>query len=132
MYVPAEGVYGEVLRLNLGRRSVYDLAMAERVIPMSPLTMFGYLQTVLFGLRCLQIETNAQEILDFCGRLQQEMARFAEEYEILGKHLGNARARHEDGARRLNGLRYRLDRVADLPAGDLEGDGAALEVVDRI
>lgn len=122
MYVPAEGVYGEVLRLSSKKRSVFELAIAERVVPMSPLTLYGYLQTILYGLKCLRIEEHAQEILGFCGQLQQDMARFAEDFEVMGRHIGNARSKYDESVRKLDRLRYRLDRVANLTEGDPAGD----------
>ena len=128
MYVPAEGVYAEVLRLAHRRRPLFEAAVESRVVPMSPLTMYGYLQTILFGLKCLSIEESAEKILDFCGRLVQDVERFATEYETLGRHLGNARSKYEEGARRLDRFRDRLDRVVDL-AGDDDEPRPALEVV---
>jgi DNA recombination protein RmuC len=118
MYVPAEGVYGEVLRLKHHGKSLYETAMEHRVVPMSPLTMYGYLQTILFGLKCFQIEKNAEAILDFCGRLQQDVGSFADEYETLGRHLCNATSRYEAGARRLDRFKDGLERVADLADAD--------------
>jgi DNA recombination protein RmuC len=114
MYVPAEGVYAELLRLAHRKRPLFELAMDARVVPMSPLTLYGYLQTVLFGLKCLRIEESAQEILDYCGRLQVDFDRFGEEYETLGRHLGNARAKYDEGRHRLARFRDKLDRVVDL------------------
>ena len=128
MYVPAEGVYGEILRLSHRQRPLFECAIESRVIPMSPLTMYAYLQTVLFGLKCLQIEASAEAILDFCGRLQQDMERFAAEYDTLGKHLGNARTKYEEGTRRLDRFRDRLERVVDL-ADDHDEPRPSLEVV---
>ncbi len=128
MYVPAEGVYGEVLRLSHRRRALFEVAIEARVVPMSPLTMYGYLQTILFGLKCLQIEKNAEAILGFCGRLQHDVERFATEYDTLGRHLSNARTKYEEGTRRLDRFRDRLDRATDLADDPLE-DPPALEVV---
>ena len=128
MYVPAEGVYAEVLRLSHARRPLFESAMDARVVPMSPLTMYGYLQTILFGLKCLRISKSAEAILDFCGRLDQDIERFATEYEVLGKHLTNARTRYEDGARRLDRFRDRLEHVVDLAEdGELEAGRLAEE-----
>jgi DNA anti-recombination protein RmuC len=76
--------------------------------------MYAYLTTVLFGLRCLRIEANAAAILDFCGRLQQDLERFQFEYDTLGRHLGNARSKYEEGERRLGRFRDKLERVSDL------------------
>ena len=123
MYVPAEGVYAEVLRLAHGRRPLYEAAIEARVIPMSPLTMYAYLTTVLFGLKCLSIEANAEAILGFCGRLQQDMERFSDEYETLGKHVGHAQSKYEEGRVRLERLRGRLERVTDLTHEDPSGTG---------
>jgi DNA recombination protein RmuC len=121
MYVPAEGIYGEVLRLAHRKKPLFETAIDQRVVPMSPLTMYGYLQTILFGLKCLTIEKNAEAILDFCGRLQQDVERFADEYNTLGHHLGNARSKYEEGSRRLDRFRGRLERAGDL-ADSLETD----------
>jgi DNA recombination protein RmuC len=130
MYVPAEGVYAEVLRLGHAGRPLFERALESKVVPMSPLTLYGYLQTVLMGLNCLQIEANAGRILDYCGRLQGDVERFASEYDTLGMHLTNARNRYEEGSRRLARFRESLDRVVDLeePA-PLEPRGPSLEVV---
>ena len=128
MYVPAEGVYGEILRLSHRQRPLFECAIEARVVPMSPLTMYAYLQTVLFGLKCLQIEASAEAILDFCGRLQQDVERFATEYETLGRHLGNARTKYEEGTRRLDRFRDRLERVVDL-ADEPDQPRPSLEVV---
>jgi DNA recombination protein RmuC len=129
MYVPAEGVYAEVLRLSHGRRPLFESAMDARVVPMSPLTMYGYLQTILFGLKCLRIEESAEAILDFCGRLGQDIERFAGEYDTLGKHLGNARMKYEEGARKLDRFRDRLEGVVDLAEKSQEDPRPSLEVV---
>lgn len=127
MYVPAEGVYGEILRLSHRRRPLFEAAIEARIVPMSPLTMFGYLQTVLFGLKCLRIEATAHEVLDHCGRLQQDIERFAEEYEVLGRHLTNARSRYEEGGKRLVRLRESVDRMIDLD----DDDRPSLEAVNE-
>ena len=131
MYVPAEGVYGEILRLTHKRKPLVECAMDLRVIPMSPLTMYGYLQTILFGLKCLQIEESAEAILGFCGRLQTEVGRFANEYETLGRHLVNAHSKYDEGARRLDVFRGKLDRISELTEDDdeLSLDPPALKAI---
>ena len=118
MYVPAEGVYAEILRLSHRKRPLFESAIESRVVPMSPLNMYGYLQTILYGLKCLKIEKSAEAILDFCGRLQRDVERFAAEYDTLGKHIGNARTKYEDGARSLDRFRDKLDRAVDLAEDD--------------
>lgn len=118
MYVPVEAVYGEVLRLKHRGRSLFEIAMQARVIPMSPLTMYSYLQTILFGLRCLRIEEDAQAILARVGRLTTDVEAFAAEYDTLGRHVTNAYTRYGDAARKLERLRMSVDQVVDLADGE--------------
>jgi DNA recombination protein RmuC len=129
MYVPAEGVYGELLETSHRGRPLLETAIAARVVPMSPLYLYGFLQTVLFGLKCSSIERSAEAILDHCGRLQREIDLFSSDYETLGRHVANARTKHEDGARRLGRLRESLDRMAGLGA-DPPGPAPGLEAVN--
>jgi DNA recombination protein RmuC len=128
MYVPAEGLYGEVLRMSHQRRPLFESAIAARVVPMSPLTMYGYLQTILFGLKCLSIEKSAEAILSYCGRLQQDIERFAGEYETLGKHLGNARTKYEEGSRRLDRFRDKLEQAVEI--ADDSSEALAIDLTD--
>ncbi|MDP9066946.1 MAG: DNA recombination protein RmuC [Actinomycetota bacterium] len=129
MYVPAEGIYAEVLRLAHRKRPLFETAIECRVVPMSPLTMYSYLQTILFGLKCLKIEESAERILDQCGRLHQGMTRFVDDYDTLGKHLGNAYAKYGDATRRLDRLRGDLDRVVDFAEEGPDDSRPSLEVI---
>ena len=129
MYVPAEGLYGEVLRMSHQRRPLFETAIDARVVPMSPLTMYGYLQTILFGLKCLSIEKSAEAILTYCARLQQDIERFAAEYDTLGRHLVNARAKYEEGARRLDRFRNKLDQALEV-GEDADGPGRPIMDLD--
>lgn len=131
MYIPAEGVYSEVLRLDHAGRRLFELAIESRVIPMAPLTLYGYLQTLLLGLKCLKIEANAATVLRSCERLHRDIEAFAIDYETLGRHLTNARGKYEDSSRSLGRLRERIERTVELSDGD-EPARPALEAVDAI
>jgi DNA recombination protein RmuC len=114
MYVPAEGVYAEMLRLSHRKRPLFESAIEARVVPMSPLNLYAFLQTVVYGLKCLSIEKGAEAILGHCARLQRDVAMFCADYDTLGRHLANARSKHEDGARRMARLQDKLESMADL------------------
>lgn len=124
MYVPAEGVFADILRLSHRGRPLHEFALEARVVPMSPLTMYGYLVTVAHGLRCLRIEERAQTILGYCARLETDISAFAGEYDTLGRHLSNAHTKYEEGARRLTRFRARLEQASDIDPGlDPDVDG---------
>ena len=127
MYVPAEGVYAEILRAQHRGRPLTDIALEARVVPMSPLTMYGFLQTVLFGLRCLRIERGARAVLERCGALQREVERFAADYETLGRHLANARVKYDDGRRRLDRVEDGFGRMLDDIQAPAPGGGGGLD-----
>ncbi|MBT4349946.1 DNA recombination protein RmuC [bacterium] len=96
MFIPAEGIYydlliNEVGAVKVNTRSLIDYAFNERkVIIVSPTTFAAYLQTVLQGLRALQIEESAKEIRANVTKLQKHMAAYSEYHKKLGNHLGTA------------------------------------------
>ncbi|MCB9802430.1 DNA recombination protein RmuC [Candidatus Nomurabacteria bacterium] len=94
MFIPAEGIYydlliNEVGAVKVNTRSLIDYAFNERkVIIVSPTTFAAYLQTVLQGLRALQIEESAKEIRSNVEKLQKHMSAFAQFQQKLGSQLG--------------------------------------------
>src|SRR5437016_10716620 len=69
MYVPAENVYYETIikeesSASGEERPLFSYALEKRVVPVSPNSFYAYLQTILLGLRGMQVEERAQEILN--------------------------------------------------------------------
>ena len=50
--------------------------MVERVFPVSPTTFSAYLQVIVFGLRGLQVEKHAQEVMASITQLQKDFGRW--------------------------------------------------------
>ena len=119
MYIPAENVYYECIVKDDNAGSdgaLVEYALKRRVVPVSPGSFYAYLQAIAMGLRGFQIEENARRIMDDLGRLRVDFERFAEEFEVLGKHLSNAKVKHDDAGRRLDRFQEKLERVQDAPA----------------
>lgn len=109
MYIPAENVYYEtIIREEGEEESLASYAISRRVIPVSPNSIYAYLQAIVFGLRGLQIERQAQEIMNHFGRLQQEFKRFRDDFEVVGTHLVNAHNRYDSAAKQLARLEEKL------------------------
>jgi|UniRef100_A0A7V3PSD5 DNA recombination protein RmuC len=109
MYIPAENVYYETITgITDKEENILKYAFDRRVIPVSPGTIYAYLQTIVLGLRGMQIEQQAQQILNHLGRLQADMNRFQDKFQTLGAHLTNAHNRYEEAARELERLSERL------------------------
>jgi DNA recombination protein RmuC len=120
MYIPAENVYYEmVIREEGDDESLNAYAIARRVIPVSPGSLYAYLQAIVFGLRGMQVERRAQEILEHLGRLESDMGRFREDFEQLGTHIGHARNKYDDASKRLTRLE---DKLALAPEAEHKPD----------
>jgi DNA recombination protein RmuC len=110
MYLPAESVYYELV---CGTGDVYGYALGKRVFPVSPTTLHAYLLVITLGLRGLQIERHAQEVMDYCGQLARDFERFRGDFDVVGKHISNAQSKYGEADRRLERLGTRLERAAD-------------------
>jgi len=92
MFIPSEAIYYDLLVNKVGMtttnaRDLIEYAFREKnVIIVSPTTFMAYLQTVLQGLRSLQIEEQAKEIQQRVG----ELGRHINGYEQLMQKLGNS------------------------------------------
>ena len=94
MFIPAEGIYYDLLINKVGSvkvntRNLIDYAFNEKkIIIVSPTTFAAYLQTVLQGLRALQIEESAKEIRKNVEKLNNHMASYKLHHERIGNQLG--------------------------------------------
>lgn len=121
MYIPAENVYYETIVTPPGQdEGVLTYAFARRVIPVSPGTIYAYLQAIVLGLRGMQVERQAQEILAHLSRLQADLTRFQEKFQTLGTHLTNAHNRYEEITRDLERLTARL--TLTVPVADSQSN----------
>lgn len=114
MYIPAENVYYEAIikeEATRDEKSIYMYSIEKRVVPVSPNSMFAYLQSILIGLRGLQIEKNAEEILNNIASLKGDYGKFAENFRVLGAHLNNASKQYDESSKKLNNFENRLDIV---------------------
>ncbi len=118
MFVPAEGVWAELVAGGDGGESLVDYALGRRVVTVSPATLYAYLTTVASALKGLEVEQRAAEILAALEALEGELGRFREEFETVGRHLHHAGQRHAAAEARLAGVEAKLARAARLEAGD--------------
>lgn len=105
MYVMAENVYYEIIIKDedLGEEdSVFRYAIKNKVIPVSPNSFYGYLQTILFGLRGMRVEEQAQEILKNLARLEGDFERVMTDFALMGKHLTDSVSKYQDTQKRID------------------------------
>jgi DNA recombination protein RmuC len=93
MFIPSESLYYDLLIGDVGTgssaRDLIEYAFREKkVIIVSPTSFMAYLQTVLQGLRSLQIEEQAKDIQIQVGKLGRHIGSFNTYMDKLGKSLG--------------------------------------------
>jgi DNA recombination protein RmuC len=111
MYLPSESVYYEVVCSK--NETLYHYALEKRVFPVSPTTFHAYLHVIALGLKGLQIEEHAKEVMAYCSGLGKDFDRFRGEFDTLGKHLGNAQTKYGEADRRLGTLERDLERATE-------------------
>ena len=112
MYIPAESVYYEtIIRCPdpNDENDVYCFCKENRVFPVSPNSLYAYLQAIALGLKGLQIEKSALEMLGHLNRIQVDLRDFHGEYDLVGKHLRNLATNYGISQTKLNGLEQRIE-----------------------
>lgn len=112
MYVPAENVYYQAFVEDPGGHNLQHYAFERHVIPVSPNSLYPYLEIVLFGLRGLEIEESAREIQQGLINLVGDLRRFDEDYRKVGNNLRLAQQNFETSDRKLTGVQTRLNTIS--------------------
>ena len=93
MFIPHEAIYYDLLVSQVGAikvntRDLVEYAFKEKhVIIVSPTSFLAYLQTVLQGLKALQIEESAKDIKKNVEALQKHLRSYEEYQQKLGNAL---------------------------------------------
>jgi DNA recombination protein RmuC len=93
MFIPHEAIYYDLLVAEVGgiKINTHDLieyAFKKNVLIVSPTSFLAFLQTVLQGLKALQIEESAKEIQKKVAELGNHLKAYADYHDKLGKNLG--------------------------------------------
>ena len=108
MYIPTEGVYYEIVR----NPELWNAVTALRVYPVSPNSFVPYMYTVLVGLKGMQIEKEAHNILELLGKLKKDFTRVDMEFGKVGQHLEQALHRHDDAEKIFSRLKGKIEGLS--------------------
>jgi DNA recombination protein RmuC len=90
MFIPAENVYYEVLLSD----ELLEFARTKRVVPVSPNTLYAYLQAISIGFRGLKIAQETRRIEQLLLGLKKNFDEFKEHFRLIGRHLDRARGQY--------------------------------------
>jgi DNA recombination protein RmuC len=111
MYIPAENVYYETIIKDQDcedGKNIATYSMQKKVIPVSPNTFYAYLQTIILGLKGLEISA-----LD---RLRVDFGRFCRDFGLIRTHLRNAQTCYDSADTKLRRFEDKLTQVESAPS----------------
>ena len=111
MFVPSETVYYELLVTSDAKGQPLDAySRDQKVIAVSPNTLYAHLHVIALGLRGMQMEENAKRLLETLSGMERQLEKFADKFSVLGTHLKNAAQSYSEA-----------DRLLEKAQGTLEG-----------
>lgn len=119
MFIPSEAIYYDLLINKIGTtgtssRDLIEYAFRDKnVIIVSPTTFMAYLQTVLQGLRGMQIEEQAKEIQVRVGELGRHIATYEQLMHKLGGSLGTSVNHFNNAHKELRKIDKDVVKIAD-------------------
>jgi DNA recombination protein RmuC len=87
MFIPAEGIFYNLLSSEVGSVNLIEYAHSKNVIITSPTTFMAYLQTILQALKALKIEESVKEVIKKVKDLGKHLAVYDELMRKVGKNL---------------------------------------------
>lgn len=114
MFIPHEGIYYDLLsnKVGAGEENLIQRAAGKyKVIIVSPTSFLAYLQTVLQGLKALEIEERAQDIIKNVEKLSGHIAKYEDYYQKLGNTLATTVNHYNAGYKELNKIDKDVTRI---------------------
>ena len=114
MYIPAENIFYETIiqdSITGKEYEIFNYAVSRHVIPVSPNSFYAYLMAIVYGLKGLKIEQQAQAIVDQLASVQNGFTDFYKEFSVIGRHLDNASGKFRDCQKKAERFH---DKVAEI------------------
>ncbi len=118
MFIPHEAIYYDLLVAQVGSvkintRDLIEYAFKEKhVVIVSPTSFLAYLQTVLQGLKSMQIEESAKEIRKRVEELGRHIGAYDQYMQSLGTSLGTTVNHYNRAHKELKKIDKDVMRIA--------------------
>ncbi|MBP6858195.1 MAG: DNA recombination protein RmuC [Candidatus Pacebacteria bacterium] len=122
MFIPHESIYYDLLIAEVGTikvntQDLVQYAFEKKVIIVSPTSFLAYLQTVLQGLRSLQIEESAKDIVKRVGELGKHLKAYEEYHNKIGNSLNTVVNHYTSSGKELRKVDKDVMRISGESAG---------------
>jgi DNA recombination protein RmuC len=116
MFLPFEGLYAEVLRID----GLFEyLQREERIIITGPTTISAFLNSLQMGFRTLAIQKRTSEVWEVLGAVKSEFEKFSDMLEKTKKKLNEASHVIEKAQTRTRAMGRKLRDVEALPESEV-------------
>ena len=118
MFIPHEAIYYDLLVNKIGALAgendnlIQRAASKYKVIIVSPTSFLAYLQTVLQGLKAMQIEETAKDIVKHVEQLGNHLKKYEEYHTKLGTSLGTVINHYNNSGKELKKVDKDILRIA--------------------
>lgn len=116
MFIPSEAIYYDLLTNQVGggedENLIQRAAGKYKVIIVSPTSFLAYLQTVMQGLKAMEIEKRAEDIQKRVGELGKHIGAYEDFYRKLGVSLGTTVSHYNSGYKELGKIDKDVYRIA--------------------
>ena len=135
MFIPHEAIYYDLLVAQVGAvkvntRDLIEYAFKEKkVIIVSPTSFLAYLQTVLQGLKALQIEESAKEIRKRVEELGKHLLSYEDFMNKIGKGLSQTVGAYNSAQKEFKKIDKDVLRIA---GASMEYEPALLDKPDEM
>lgn len=105
MLIPAEWMYYDIFInkvWDIEAKKLIEYAFSKKVIICSPSGFYAYLQTVIQGMKALQIEEQAREIQKYVIKLQKDLENYEELFQKVGRNLWTTVNSYNDAYKRYS------------------------------
>ncbi len=120
MFIPSEGVYYDLLSNHItgGEENLIQRAAGKhKVIIVSPTSFLAYLQTVMQGLKAMEIEEKAKDIIKNVERLGTHLGKYEDYYKKLGNTLATTVGHYNAGYKELGKVDKDVTRITGETVG---------------
>jgi DNA recombination protein RmuC len=123
MFIPHEAIYYDLLISQVGAvkvntRDLVEYAFKEKhVIIVSPTSFLAYLQTVLQGLKAMQIEESAKDIKKNVENLQKHLKSYGEYQEKLGNALSTTVSHFNNSNKEFKKIDKDVVKITNVESG---------------
>jgi DNA recombination protein RmuC len=123
MFIPHEAIYYDLLINKIGAVTedtdnlIQRAANKYKVIIVSPTSFLAYLQTVLQGLKSMQIEETAKDIIQRVGELGTHLKKYEDYHNKLGNNLATVVNQYMSASKELKKVDKDILRITGTAAG---------------